>query len=106
MASSPQRESAMSSTATGKTALTSLGSMILDRLRSNRAAIAASVALFVAAASLGLVSPWGAVLCTAMVMLVAIAIPLAPAPAIPNEWQPGAADDPPSAAMLEALLEP
>jgi two-component system phosphate regulon sensor histidine kinase PhoR len=96
----------MSSTVSEKTAVTSIGSTLLDRLRFNRAAIAASVVLFVIAASFGLVSPWGAVLCAAVVMLAALAIPPAPDRAIPDEWQPGASDDPASAAMLEALLEP
>ncbi len=96
----------MSSIVSGKAGLTSIGSTIIDRLRSNRAAIAASVLLFVAAATFGLVSPWGAVLCAAVVTIAALAVPPAPDRAIPSEWQAGATEDPASAAMLEALLEP
>jgi two-component system phosphate regulon sensor histidine kinase PhoR len=96
----------MSSTVSGKTPVTSIGSTILVRLRANRAALAASFVLFTAAAVAGLVSPWGGVLCAAIVAVAALAIPPARDQALPSEWQPGAGDDPASAAMLEALLEP
>jgi two-component system phosphate regulon sensor histidine kinase PhoR len=96
----------MSSTVSGKPGLASIGTTILDRLRANRAAIAAAVLVFVGVAAAGLIPPWGAALAAFIVAGTALAIPPPPERVLPDEWQPGFADDPPAAAMLEALLEP
>ncbi len=97
----------MSLTVRGKTsALASLGSTILERLRANRAALGASALLFAGAAGAGLVPPWGAFLGLGLVGVAAGAIPPARERAPAKEREPGFGEDPPAGALLEALLEP